>query len=453
MKMQLSLCWRLCVSATALFLFTCGEAKAQVYSPPSDGWAYTFQGDAADASDDPFMSLDGTWDHSNGSDAWDGSAIGEGVPGGVSALTDGDTNFIRVQDPGDPRSVEALGISDPSNRKVYLTHNLFSDFDNQTEPDNLPTILDDGITVYFRARVATAETGPIDDAHLGGEVSAWPEEGIGYFQHNSGKSLIAIKQTDNGGANVAFGLDYGANVNGDLFLDGDDNPTQGLILPHILPSNDLAEASDPANAGELSNEFGQVVPVDDMTAWQEFWITVEGGTTLINDFEDGTHVVNVYHGNTGSSDAMTFGITAATGTDYRDGEAESYIAIGAGATPRAGAFDIDFLSWAPGIHVPELAPVGPVGCVPLNDLAGDLDGDGSVGFPDFLALSANFGQNVGSYAEGDVDCSGDVGFPDFLALSANFGKSLGATAAVPEPSGFGLALVSLLSLMGVRRRR
>lgn len=95
----------------------------------------------------------------------------------------------------------------------------------------------------------------------------------------------------------------------------------------------------------------------------------------------------------------------------------------------------------------------PVGCAPLNDLAGDLDGDATVGFPDFLTLSANFGQAVSSYSDGDVDCDGSVGFPDFLALSANFGKSLGSTQAVPEPASWMLAVYPLIGLGLLRRRK
>lgn len=430
----------------ALIAAMATPTQAQLFAPPDGGWAYTFEGDAAEASDDPFLSLDGTWDHTNGSDQWDGSGIGEGNPGGVSALTEGDTTFIRVQDPGDPRD---YGMDDPgSNRKVYFTHNLFSDFAEGQEPDNLDVIIDEGITLYFRTRIATAATGPIDDVHPdgGGGVEPWPEEGIGYYQHNSGKSVFAVKQTS--GANVAIGFDYGTNVNEELFVDEDDNATQGLILPHLFPNNDLNGSSDPNNIGELSNEFGQVVPVDDVTAWQEFWVTIEEGTVLVDDFEDGTHVLNVYYG--GGDDptaAQTFGINAADGTDYRDGDEQSYLAIGAGATPRAGAFDVDFFSWSPGIHVPTIAEV----VDPPAGLPGDIDGDGSVAFADFLILSANFGTMVDAGTAGDIDGDGSVAFADFLVLSANFGTMSGA-AAVPEPSAFALAIPALMLLMARKRR-
>ena len=88
----------------------------------------------------------------------------------------------------------------------------------------------------------------------------------------------------------------------------------------------------------------------------------------------------------------------------------------------------------------------------LGLLAGDLDGNGDVGFPDFLVLSANFGQAVGSYVDGDIDLSGTVEFPDFLTLSANFGKTASATAAaVPEPSSLMMVLLGVVGLM-LRRR-
>ena len=88
------------------------------------------------------------------------------------------------------------------------------------------------------------------------------------------------------------------------------------------------------------------------------------------------------------------------------------------------------------------------------DTGADINGDGSVGFPDFLILSANFGQaglSGASHELGDVDCSGDVAFADFLALSAAFGSEVGAQA-VPEPSGGTLLGLGALLLGLVRRR-
>ena len=88
---------------------------------------------------------------------------------------------------------------------------------------------------------------------------------------------------------------------------------------------------------------------------------------------------------------------------------------------------------------------------PTAGLPGDIDGDGAVGFTDFLVLSANFGM-TGGIAEGDIDGDGSVGFPDFLVLSSNFGQSA-AVAAVPEPTAISMLGLGGLLLLGIRRRR
>lgn len=93
----------------------------------------------------------------------------------------------------------------------------------------------------------------------------------------------------------------------------------------------------------------------------------------------------------------------------------------------------------------------------IDSLPGDLDGNGSVTFADFLQLSGNFGE-AGDYTDGDLNCDGLVAFADFLILSGNFGSkgvSPGASdlSAVPEASGMGLFAVSPIALLALRRRR
>jgi hypothetical protein len=85
---------------------------------------------------------------------------------------------------------------------------------------------------------------------------------------------------------------------------------------------------------------------------------------------------------------------------------------------------------------------------------GDLDGDGAVGFSDFLVLSDNFGDSGVGYAGGDIDCNGTVAFADFLVLSNNFGQSAGAEASsVPEPASVTLAMFAMLIGLSYRKRR
>lgn len=82
---------------------------------------------------------------------------------------------------------------------------------------------------------------------------------------------------------------------------------------------------------------------------------------------------------------------------------------------------------------------------------GDVDGNGTVEFADFLVVSANFGAAVDSHAAGDLDCNGTVEFADFLVVSANFGNAVAATA-VPEPSTMTLGLGACCIALLLRRR-
>jgi hypothetical protein len=84
---------------------------------------------------------------------------------------------------------------------------------------------------------------------------------------------------------------------------------------------------------------------------------------------------------------------------------------------------------------------------------GDIDGNGTVDFDDFVVLANNFGNAVADHTFGDIDCDGTVQFSDFVVLSANFGSTVGGAASVPEPSSLGLLGFSVLCLGLLRRRR
>ena len=95
----------------------------------------------------------------------------------------------------------------------------------------------------------------------------------------------------------------------------------------------------------------------------------------------------------------------------------------------------------------------------IDSVAGDLDGDGTVDFGDFLEMSQNFGDE-GEYTDGDLNCDGLVDFGDYLILSANFGENGGPgllppnkLATIPEPAGHLLLTIVAVPALGMLRRR
>ena len=236
----------------------CGVA----FSDPAGGWTYIFNGDAAAYGDTTsFDALDGTWSHNNGSDQWDGSQIGgtfgpDNAPGGVNIITEGGITYLRIQDTGDPRD---YGYPDPSNRKIYFGHNM-----NDRGANN--TVLDEGVTLSFRARIPT--NGPLDALHRDGQqangVQPYPAAGDGYVTSDGGKGNFVIKQ--GGGGAIAFSLTTTNDTPG-----GD--PATGRANFAGLTMNEFA-----GNQISGSVNFGQgtatnVVPFNP-TEWHEFWIVL-----------------------------------------------------------------------------------------------------------------------------------------------------------------------------------
>ena len=303
----------------------CAGARAGIaYPDPVGGWTYTYTGDAATAgATGVFDSLDGTWDHNNGSDAWDSSAIGAGAPGGASSI-DGS---LRIQDTGDPRD---YGMPDPSNRKLYFGHSITADVG-----DPAATILS-GVTLSFRARVATGA--PLDDVHPdgGGGVAPWPAGGDGYMIHDGGKGAIGIRQSE-GDMIISLSLVLGSDTGG---------AAEGLIMNNLNGASRTGNV-DTGEAGTLN------VLALDPTLWHEYWVTIAAdpsGTA-------GTHLVSVYVD--GSLVPTVFAVTAGDGNDYDD----SYLGLGQGATGQSGAMDVDFVSYVPGVvaPIPEPATIGLLG--------------------------------------------------------------------------------------------
>ena len=281
------------------------------------GWSYVFEGDAADpgvSQGAQFDALDGTWQYANGSSSWDGTPIGTVKPGGISALLEGETTFVRIQDTGNPANHGFGG--DPSNRKMWFGH------DTEAAAD----LLDTGVTLSFRARITTGD--PLDDLHPdgGGAITPWPAGGLGYAVRDSGKGMFCLRQATEG--IVSFTLVTAADIGG---------ASGGLTMSGL---NGGAVTGD-VDWGEGTNNL---LPIADVTVWHEFWITIEADTT-----GGGSHRVDVYVD--GALTATSFHVTNGSGhEDEMDGM--TYLAMGSPGTGVSAAFDSDFFAFAPGVLAP-----------------------------------------------------------------------------------------------------
>ena len=287
-----------------LSLASTPAVAGMAYPDPPGGWTYIHSGAAADSATG--------WDHDNGSDEWDGSAIGAGKAGGVSHLTD-DGTYVRIQDcfprnPGD----------DPSNRKIMFTRDIVNqDGVAQATADQILSV--EGVTLSFRARIAT--TGLLD---LYDGSSAWPAGGDGYGTHDGGKDNFTIHQDAGGDQCIGFSLALATEQPSTI-----NDYTGGracLIMNALNGTTPSADVDAHGNEGTGKN----ILELADPTQWHEFWITIQpdtsgGGTHLVTIWKDGSMTPDEFH------------ITAGNGGD----EGYSYISMGCGSTDQAGAIDAE----------------------------------------------------------------------------------------------------------------
>ena len=201
-----------------VFLLFLSRGYADNYPEPIDGWDYKFNGNLAESIAD--AALDGTWDHNNNSDQWDGTVPGFGNPGGIS--------IIQIQDePGNNAllMVDAVTSSGRNNnRRLALTHNLLAHGGIQ------PTFLKSGATISFRIRVPYSSPDLIESPN-------------GLAPHANAKGIINLR--GNGGR-VSFSL--GIKGTDALF------PNDGFFV---------SDSNDP------------IFHTLDPTTWNEFWITIQ----------------------------------------------------------------------------------------------------------------------------------------------------------------------------------
>ena len=136
-------------------------------------------------------------------------------------------------------------------------------------------------------------------------------------------------------------------------------------------------------------------------------------------------VVEVYdrHGNPVPGATVTFAVTAGgatlsktTATTDANGRAATMLTLG----PQPGTNSV----------VATIADLKPVTITATASVRQDFDGDGVVGFGDFVLFAARFGLSQG--AEGydaryDLDGNGAIGFGDFLIFASAFGKNISSS--------------------------
>jgi hypothetical protein len=292
--------------------WTIGTASAGIaYSDPSGGWTYIYTGDAAANPD--AAALDGTWDHNNGSDVWDGSIIGAGTAGGVSALSESGVNFLRIQD-------ALTSGSGNDSRKICFGHSITNDIGATIAGP----LLDDGVTISFRARLST--TSPLD--------GTWPAGGDGYVPHDGGKDTFSIRQSTSDKI-ISFCLVPGTDgqlSSGAAMLGG----RSGLCMNSRNGTSPTGDVDIYQGEGTLN-----LLDIANLTVWHEFWIIIQVDTS-----GSWTHKVSVYMD--GSVTPTVFYVTAGTGNDYD----VSYMGLGHGSTAQMGAIDVDFFGYKQGVILP-----------------------------------------------------------------------------------------------------
>lgn len=340
------------------------------------------------------------------------------APGGVGAFTEGSTTFIRIQDPGFPQPwgwpdkgaqfQPGAARQEGNNRRIQFKHEMNRD----AGFSGTPAIIDNGVTLSFRARIATRATGPLDDIFPedASSIIPWPTEGVGYPIGNNGRGMVMLTQTGSSGpTQLAFSL-----------LDSNAITANGLSISRTgLVMNNAGPATGPDTGDANATTLNIVdIPNEELTNWHEFWITVQKLPTPING---STHEVKVYMD--GSLTPSVFNVILGNQNEFGSG---SHLGLGLSSGSRFGAFDLDFIAYREGVIEPTLAT-----------LAGDYNGDGKVDAADFVLWRKNpaaHGGNPDGYNNWRAN---------FGAMSGS-GSSAAFASLVPEPGSFLLLTLSVM---------
>lgn len=471
------------IVAVAILVFPhsfASQSRAGVsYQDPTGGWRYSYGGTfnagmsgfststtggtgigpAGYGTPSQTQALDGTWRDDQAS-KWDGSGIGDTQnagnastqksPGGISALTEGSTSFIRMQDTGNPESWGFVqGATRPinSDRRLYFGHQISND-----GPLPSQLVMDNGITISFRARIPDPTTTTMDPIYpdssdkLSGltSISPWGTVGGGgYPIADSGRGMFNVVQNDPSNFNTDSGLGFSLITSKDRALYAPASPvlggpgTGGLIMNNLNGNTPTGEV-DTFSPGTLN-----LLPMTDqqLYSWNEFWITIQSDPSHI-----GTNLVNVYLD--GSLSPTTFHVTA-SGDNTMEYVNNAWISMGLSDTALFGSVDVDFFNYSLGVLTP--AAAAPV-------LVGDVNHDGIVNSQDLALISSSW-LATGSNLAPDVNGDGIVNSQDLALVSSNWLATAGSgnASAVPEPATLVLigcgALVWLCKRSGLRTVR
>jgi hypothetical protein len=101
-------------------------------------------------------------------------------------------------------------------------------------------------------------------------------------------------------------------------------------------------------------------------------------------------------------------------------------------------YDLDWISPTATLTLTLLAPV----------IAGDFNRDGIVDGADYVFWRKQKGQSVARGTNGDSNFDGQVTDADYIIWRAHVGQpaGIGSSTTIPEPTGFVLVMIALISV-------
>lgn len=327
------------------------------YADPPGGWTFVeeWNGDIPEAENVP----NAKWQHNNGSDSYSGNAhtedfdlfevfiapgvlVGEVVRietiAGVGDTEDGvnpaaDASVLRLVDLGDPR---VLGISDPSDRKIFLTGPLHQPGELNEDP------FVNGITYVARLRIFPIFPDPDIGASQALVALALDPDGDGIPDGDG--SLRFIPEASNR-SHVGIG-----------YVDPDDDLVRALVGVGFYNKGSLEVLVNDAStvAGDTTGRDGdenvKILSDIDTTAFHTVWVNAkvsdsDPGAITVRAFADGstTPVIATILRNDGAAAAADRPNPETMGGNQWTGVKQLSFNIGSAGTNAAGGFQFDYM--------------------------------------------------------------------------------------------------------------